>query len=337
MRFAPFARFAVALAILAAPTVAEAAGRLAAAFACRTDRIRLCEGVRPGGGAVFACLRARLDDLSPDCRDALLAKANADTASDRPRPERVLADLAYGPDPKQRLDVHLPDAPHAAPILVMVHGGAWAIGDKAADGVVDGKVAHWLPRGWIFVSVGYRLLPAAAPLEQADDVARALAHVQAHAAEWGGDPNAVVLMGHSAGAHLAALLAADPAIAKRAGARPWAATVALDSAVYDVPAMMTAPHLKLYDRAFGTDPAGWRAASTLDRIAGRPAPLLLVCSTRRDTSCSQARRFASAVESRGGRAEVFPTPQTHLEINRDLGAANPETAAVDAFLASLPR
>ena len=66
--------------------------------------------------------------------------------------------------------------------------------------------------------------------------------------------------------------------------RWWAATVALDSAVYDVPAMMTARHLRLYDRAFGADPAGWRAASPIDRIAGRPAPLLLVCSTRRDTS-----------------------------------------------------
>ncbi|NLH79630.1 MAG: alpha/beta hydrolase [Phyllobacteriaceae bacterium] len=282
-------------------------------------------------------MREKLDDLSPDCRDALLAAADAGAGAERPSSGRVLADLPYGSDPKQRLDVHLPEAPRAAPILVMVHGGAWVIGDKNADAVVDAKVAHWRPRGWIFVTVGYRLLPAADVATQAEDVAHALAYVQAHAGEWGGDPRAVVLMGHSAGAHLAALLAADPSIVTRAGGRPWRGTVALDSAVYDVPAMMSGRHLRLYDRAFGADPATWRGLSPLDRLSGRPAPMLLVCSTRRDESCPQARRFAAAVEGRGGRAEVFATPQSHREINRDLGTANAETAAVDAFLAGLPR
>lgn len=322
---------AVALATPLVASPAEAAGPFAAFTACRADRARLCTDVRLGGGAVRACLEAHADELSPPCHDALLgAPARAASTAGR-----VLADLAYGPAAEQRLDVHLPAAPRGAPILMMIHGGAWVLGDKSADAVVDAKTAHWLPNGWIFVTVDYRLLPAADPATQAEDVARALAFVQAHAADWGGDPTSVVLMGHSSGAHLAALLAADPAPVTRFGGRAWRATVALDGAVFDVPALMSARHLRLYDRAFGADPDRWPAVSPVHRLTGRPAPLLLVCSTRRDDACPQARTFARAVERVGGRAEVVPTPQSHREINRDLGLANAETAAVDRFLASL--
>lgn len=320
-----------------AATEARAAGLFAAVAACRADRARVCAGVPLGGGAVRDCLADHREDLSPRCRDALFAAADPAGAPSEATTGRVLADLAYGPDAKQRLDVHLPANPRHAPVLVMIHGGAWILGDKSSDAVVDAKADHWLPKGWIFVTVGYRLLPAADPAVQAEDVARALAFVQARAGDWGGDPASVVLMGHSAGGHLAALLAADPSLVTRAGGRPWRATVALDSAVYDVPALMSARHLRLYDRAFGSDPAYWRSMSPLHRLTGRPAPLLLICSTRRDDACPQARGFAAAVERTGGRAEVFPTPQTHREINRDLGKPGPETDAVDRFLAAAMR
>ncbi len=322
-----------ALALLVAAPNAGAAGLVETARACRADRAAFCGDVSLGGGAVRACLRARLDDLSPRCRAALLASADA-TPSRTTAPDAPLRDLAYGPDPKQRLDVYRPAEARGAPVLFMVHGGAWAIGDKEADAVVDAKVAHFLPQGWIFVSVDYRLLPAADVATQAEDVARALAFAQRHAAEWGGDPRRFVLMGHSAGAHLVALLTADPALARRFGAESWRGTVALDSAVYDVPALMTARHLRLYDRAFGTDPAAWTEVSPLHRLSGRPAPMLLICSTRRDDACPQARAFAAAARARGGDARIFATPQSHREINRDLGEANAETRAVDAFLAA---
>jgi acetyl esterase/lipase len=93
----------------------------------------------------------------------------------------VLRDLAYGGDLHQRLDVYRPklasEAP--APVLFMVHGGAWHLGDKATPEVVANKVAHWVSRGFVLVSVNYRMLPEADPLQQADDVARALAFAQA--------------------------------------------------------------------------------------------------------------------------------------------------------------
>lgn len=322
--------------LLATVSGARSAGFLDAARACRADRAALCRDVAIGGGAVRACLRAHLDAVSTPCRDALLASADA-VVTPSTSASSALRNLAYGPDPKQRLDVYRPTGAHGAPVLFMVHGGAWAIGDKEADAVVDAKVAHVLPNGWIFVSVDYRLLPAAAPATQAEDVARALAYAQSRAAEWGGDPNRFVLMGHSAGAHLVALLTADPSLADRFGARPWRGTVALDSAVYDVPALMNTRHLRLYDRAFGTDPAGWTEVSPRHRLRGRPVPMLLICSSRRADACPQASAFAATARSHGGDARVFPTPKSHREINRDLGAPGAETEAVDAFLASVVR
>ena len=162
---------------------------------------------------------------------------------------RRTADIAYGTDPRQRFDVYRPDAPDAAPapILLMVHGGAWMIGNKAMPQVVDNKVARWVTRGAILVSVDYRLVPRASPLEQAGDVAQALAAVQRLAPSGGGDPRRIVLIGHSAGAHLVALVSASTVLAQRAGAQPWLGTVVLDGAALDVDELMRAPHPRFYD------------------------------------------------------------------------------------------
>lgn len=250
---------------------------------------------------------------------------------------RVETDLAYGPDPAQRMDVYRPAAApggHAA-VILFAHGGAWRIGDKRHGGVVAHKVAHWLRRGMLFVSVNYRLLPRADPLEQARDVARALALAQDQAASWGADPARFVLMGHSAGAHLVALLAADPGLATQQGARPWLGTVALDSAALDVVSIMQARHPRLYDRAFGHQPGFWREASPLHRLDGARAPLLLVCSSQRHDSCPQARRLAERATTLGGRAEVLPVDLNHAQINKTLGQPGRYTEAVDGFLQSL--
>ena len=206
---------------------------------------------------------------------------------------RLLRDVPYGTDPLQRMDVYLPPQAAGAAVILMVHGGGWRLGDKGARAVVERKVDRWVSRGFIFISANYRLLPGASPVEQAGDVARALAAAQRKAASWGGDPAKFILMGHSAGAHLVALLAASPAAASRQGARPWLGTVSLDSAALDVVEMMQARHAPLYDRAFGSDPAFWKAASPFHALSGAAAPFLVVCSTRRARSCPQAERFAA--------------------------------------------
>lgn len=243
-----------------------------------------------------------------------------------------LADLPYGPDPKQRLDVYLPQTTANAPVIVLVHGGGWRFGDKANDPIWRNKVAHWTALGAIVVSVNYRLLPQANPLEQAQDVARALAYVQEHAVEWGGSAQRVALVGHSAGAHLVALISADPGLALAMGARGWLASVALDTAMLDPLTIMSTTPSPLYMQAFGPDPAFWTQVSPLARLQPSAPPLLLVCSTQRVTPCPQARAFAASLTALGGVARVLPIDLSHRAINEAIGLHPAYTAELDAFL-----
>jgi len=242
-------------------------------------------------------------------------------------------DLSYGGDPAQRLDVYRPAAAQAAAVILYVHGGGWVRGDKAMPQMVQNKLPHWLWLGCIVVSTNYRMLPAAGVLEQADDVARALAFVQRNAGGWGGDGGRVVLVGHSAGAHLAALVAADPAIGARQGVAAWRATLALDSAALDMVAIMSRRHYHFYDPVFGADPGFWREASPTHRLqAGPAAPMLLVCSSLREDSAPPAREFAAKATALGGRVTVHEVALSHRDINDQLGLPGAYTQAVDVFL-----
>ena len=290
---------------------------------------------------LFDAMKARRERQRPAQEGAASAPDGLDPGEGMagkfalPPGARLERDLAYGSDPAQRLDLYIPDKATRAPIILMVHGGAWMIGDKANTNVVAAKVAYWLPKGYIVASTNYRMGRPPDPLAQADDVARALAFLQERAPTWGADPARLVLVGHSSGAHLAALLAADPAIATRQGARPWLGTISLDSAALNVTAIMEGRHARFYDRVFGADPGGWSRASPFHRLAGRPKPMLLVCSKRREDSCSAARAFADKVVAAGSRAEVVPVDLGHGEINAELGRAGSYTEAVQGFLRSL--
>ncbi|WP_292932648.1 alpha/beta hydrolase [Noviherbaspirillum sp.] len=244
-------------------------------------------------------------------------------------------DVPYGDDRLQRMDVYIPAQAKNAPVIVMVHGGGWRRGDKAMRSVVENKLARWTANGFIFISVNYRMLPQAEPAQQADDVAKALASAQAQAASWGADPSAFLLMGHSAGAHLVALLSADPSRAFRQGAKPWLGTVALDSAALDVVRIMQGRHMRLYDQAFGGDPSYWKSVSPFHALSSTAVPLLAVCSSRRTDSCPQARQFVSAEERLGVRASVLEQDLSHRQINEELGLPGAYTSEVEQFMHSL--
>jgi len=183
--------------------------------------------------------------------------------------------------------------------------------------------------------VNYRLLPEADPSVQVRDVAAALAAAQSKAAGWGADRTRCVLMGHSAGAHLVALLAASPALVEAAGAVPVLGTVSLDSAALDVVPIMEGRHLPLYDRAFGSDPASWQRVSPYHQLERTMPPFLGVCSSRRADACPQARRFAEHARRLGTRAEVLAQDLSHGEINENLGRDGDYTRAVETFLRTL--
>ncbi|CAN5362779.1 alpha/beta hydrolase [soil metagenome] len=238
---------------------------------------------------------------------------------------------AYGTDSAQRLDVYSPPNARGAPILIMVHGGAWMIGDKANTGSIENKLKHWLTMGWIVVSVNYRMLPRAMAYEQAQDVASAVRWAQGHAEDWGGDPRKIILMGHSAGAHLAALISSKPEMV----GQPWSGTIVLDSAAMQVSSTMTGRHPKFYDQAFGTDPEYWAKASPMEQWTPGAVPMMLVCSTKRpDDPCDDARRFQAKAKAGGRDIPVLPRNLTHAEVNRTLGLPGDYTDAVDSYIAA---
>ncbi|MFM7708536.1 MAG: alpha/beta hydrolase, partial [Gammaproteobacteria bacterium] len=137
-----------------------------------------------------------------------LALAAAWVGASVPRSPDPALTLSYGQDPRQIVVVYTAPRTVAArpPLAVYVHGGAWRAGSPLR---VRAKPQWFGEAGWVFASVGYRLLPDAPVEEQARDVAAGLRALRADAERLGFDPDRILLMGHSAGAHLAALVASD--------------------------------------------------------------------------------------------------------------------------------
>ncbi len=148
------------------------------------------------------------------CRTSEFLAANAPAAFERV--DRRL-DLPYGEDPRQRLDIYSPRRAVNRPVVIFWYGGSWTQGSKAQYRFVGTTLAE---RGFVAVLPYYRLYPQAAfPLFD-EDGARAVAWVERHAQEFGGDPRRIVLMGHSAGVHTAAFLALNHAFLRKFGADP---------------------------------------------------------------------------------------------------------------------
>ena len=251
---------------------------------------------------------------------------------------KSLKNIAYGPHPQQAMDVYFPTQPLTdktpAPLIVMVHGGAWTIGDKNNAAVVKHKVDYWSKQGWIFISINYRLVPNATLQQQTQDIAEALIYIQNQAPNWHADSKRLVLMGHSAGAHLVSLLTTRP-LWLTSQPQPWRATVALDSAAYHVEKIMQNRHSHFYDQAFSDQPSNWKALSPISQLRQTLPAFLAVCSTiRPDQPCTQAQQFIQQAQKLGTKAQLLPLPLSHIEINKSLGKNNPYTQAVDQFIQS---
>jgi acetyl esterase/lipase len=227
------------------------------------------------------------------------------------------------------------------PIVLFIHGGGWRHGDKTN---VGDKPECFVSHGYLFASVGYRLDPPATPRDQGADVAAAVAWLHEHAADYGGDGDRIFLMGHSAGAHLAALVGTDGRLLARHDLEPAAlgGIVLLDGAGYDVPRQMAAARLpmlkKLYREAFGDNPEFQREASPITHVAkGNRYPLFLIfhVGTRAD-SRGQSEALAERLREAGGKATTVHEPdKTHLTLNRELGReGDGPTGKVLEFLAA---
>lgn len=259
-----------------------------------------------------------------------------DEASLLPPGVRRLQNIAYGEHPRQTLDLyrHEPPAPGPRPLILYVHGGGWRRGDKALPRLLGTKAAYWVARGCAFAAMNYRLWPDADVLAQCDDVARAIALLQGQAQQLGLDPARLTLVGHSAGAQLAALLTASPRRVAAAGAVPWHATVVVDTAALDMVEVMQRPHYRFYDPVFGDDPAYWAAVSATRVLEGPPVtPVLLVHGAAREDARRAAQGFARRARAGGGAARVLALPMAHGDLNDALGRPGPCALAVEAFVA----
>ena len=226
--------------------------------------------------------------------------------------------LRYGDHDRQVVTVYPATAPRP-PLAVYIHGGAWRMGSPER---VRAKPQWFGEAGWAFASVGYRVLPDAQVEQQAQDVAAGLRALRADAARLGFDPDRILIMGHSAGAHLAALVATDGRYlgADRAAVR---GVILLDGAGYDVSNefKLRGPLArKLYGDAFGEDPARQRTLSPIAHVdAEDPPDWLIVFAESRIDAREQAAQFGDALQRAGLRVERVPDPGNHLEINREFG------------------
>ncbi|WP_324828153.1 alpha/beta hydrolase [Qipengyuania zhejiangensis] len=260
--------------------------------------------------------------------------SNADGGTSAP------SELSYGTGPLQRID-YWPAPGRNAPLVVFVHGGGWKRGDKA---MLRGsaKLSHWQSQGYAVASVNYRLVPDATVEQQAQDVADAVALLHREKTRLGIDGTRLVLVGHSAGAHLVALVGTNPAYLRKAGLtyRDMAGVIPLDGAAYDVPAQMDRNARLIgdtYEQAFGTDPARQRALSPTFHAAAPNAPSFLILHVQRRDGAQQARGLASALQKSGTAADVQGVAgrglRGHAEISRKLGEPDyPATAIVDRYL-----
>jgi acetyl esterase/lipase len=251
---------------------------------------------------------------------------------------------AYGAAPLQQLDYAHPAGAGPAPLIVFVHGGGWQRGDKASA-TGPHQVAHWTGDGYAFASINYRLVPNATAEQQAADVAAAIAWLRSNAARLGIDTTRIVLMGHSAGAHLVALVGTDPQYLAAAGITlsDLRGVIALDGAAYDVARQMADSGRLMrstYLAAFGTDAARQRQLSPTLQAHAPNAPAFLLAHVDRADGKTQAEALGAALRQAGTPVQVASVDgkglRGHMEINRLLGNADyPGTAVVDDWLRGL--
>jgi acetyl esterase/lipase len=253
-------------------------------------------------------------------------------------------ELSYGNEDLQQLDYWKPRLTES-PLVVFVHGGGWKSGDKAH--AADTKAAYFLSQGYGFVSMNYRLVPNVKVEDQAHDVASAVAFLKKESSKLGFDARRIVLMGHSAGAHLVALVGTDPVYLKKVGLGMDAVRgiIALDGACYDVPRQFStgAPIMQeTYKEAFGTDNKRQVALSPTLQAAAPNVSSFLILHVQRVDGIAQSNALAEALKKAGITAQVQGFDGNgmlgHLEINRRLGEADyAATSAVEQWLRKLLR
>ena len=247
---------------------------------------------------------------------------------------------------RQVLDVYSPAGAANLPVVFWIHGGGWQAGDKTS---VQLKPQVFVEQGFVFVATNYRLLPDVDMETIIRDVAKSLGWVHKHIAERGGDPKRLFVMGHSAGAQLAALISIDDRYLKAEGVpfHDIKGCVPVDGDTYDVPAIIETaetrrrvhgqPQPKLGHREkFGNTPQKHRDLSAVTHVAkGQHIPPFLILHVAdHPDNAAQAQRLGAVLKEAGLPVTVFGAKETnHTRINAELGMPDdPSTKALFEFV-----
>jgi len=253
---------------------------------------------------------------------------------------RVFRDISYAEPLEERrtLDVFAPLEGQNHPVVVWIHGGGWREGDKT---LVQRKPYLFPEKGYIFIPINYRFLPKVTVKEMASDVARAIHWIHDHAQEYGGTKKKIFVAGHSAGAHLAALVCTDGRYLRAEGLSlaDIKGCIPLDASVYDIPKRLLdggeVPR-ESFEQIFGKTVESQRELSPVLHVPHNkniPPFLFLYVASRTDTK-EQAEWFAKALkEVHVSSTVVSAEGKTHSSINKDLGRPGDQaTEAIFQFL-----
>lgn len=265
-------------------------------------------------------------------------KKDGKKTEERPSQEAVLGKntlsrlgISFGSDDKQKLDVYSPKGIKGAPVVVFIHGGEWTKGDKEN---VSFKPKFLNDNGVIFVSTNYRLSPAVKHPAHVADIASAIRWVRDHAEEIGADPAKIVIMGHSAGCHLATLVALDPSHLTKVSLKPadLAGVVAWSGGFYDLPdrAKGGGKTLDYIKQAFGEEETGWRDGSPMAHVGkGAMPPFLLISVEKGNASHQATEKLAEAIRATKGTVETrLMEGRSHFMSNHLIGAPDDTTGEV---------
>lgn len=238
---------------------------------------------------------------------------------------KLTENCPYGTNVLQRLDIYSSTSAVKArrPVVIYVHGGGFVSGDKVSS--VGNMPQFFNDSGYVFVSIDYRLSPKYRYPAHVQDLARSIAWVKAHISAYGGDGHKIFLLGHSAGAQLAAMVTSDQQFLSKEGLSPKAVSgvVLLDGGAYDVAASLLSKNRgPVNSQAFSNNPAAWRQASPIFQIrSGKNIPpylIFYIAGTRQ--GAEQSIRLSRLLE----RASVPVILQrinhkNHRSLNDDLG------------------
>jgi len=263
-------------------------------------------------------------------------------ASSGPLRVRVVRNVSYyqgaGADEKlHRLDMYLPEGQKDFPVLVFIHGGGWSRGDKNELGIYNALGRCFARQGIALVCPNYRLSPSVKHPEHVRDIARAFAWTFRNIARYGGRPDELFVGGHSAGGHLAALLAADETYLMAEGMTLGAIRGALPlSGLFTIPGPRN-PQLEkatglalpyktvlpaevgyaLFSVVFGDDPRVRQLASPIAHVAANLPPFLILCGDNDLPFCGRpwAEAFCNALRAKDGHADFWEmSKRNHVSI-----------------------